>query len=59
MISKVSGKKIGPIVLAEGISTFNFVTFLYASFIAIGLLTGMSFLQAYILQEHLGIPRSQ
>ncbi|MEC9374959.1 MAG: MFS transporter [Pseudomonadota bacterium] len=32
---------------------------MYASFIAIGLLTGMSFLQAYILQEHLGIPRPQ
>ena len=59
MNSKPLGKKIGPIILAEGISTFNFVTFLYASFIAIGLLTGMSFLQAYILQEHLGIPRSQ
>jgi MFS family permease len=53
------GKKIGPITLAEGVTTFNFVTFLYASFIAIGLLTGMSFLQAYILQEHLGIPRPQ
>lgn len=52
-------KRVGPLVLAEGVSHFNFITFLYASFIAIGLLTGMSFLQAYILTEHLGIPRSQ
>jgi MFS family permease len=54
-----AGKKIGPFTLAEGVTGFNFVTFLWASFIAIGLLTGMSFLQAFILQEHLGIPRSQ
>ena len=45
--------------MAEGVTGFNFVTFLWASFIAIGLLTGMSFLQAFILQEHLGIPRPQ
>jgi MFS family permease len=59
MNADAAGKKIGPITLAEGVTGFNFVTFLYASFIAIGLLTGMSFLQAYILQEHLGIPRPQ
>jgi MFS family permease len=45
--------------LAPGISPTNAVVKLYTGFISIAMLTGMSMFQAYILQEHLGIPRGQ
>ena len=34
---------IGPIKLAPGVTRFNFWTFMYASFICIGMLAGMNF----------------
>ena len=52
-------QRLGPIWLAPGISRGNVITKLYASFISIGMLSGMSLLQGYVLTEHLLIPRSQ
>jgi MFS family permease len=52
-------ERFGPIWLSPGISRTNVITKLYASFIGVAMLTGMSFLQAYILTEHLQIPRGQ
>ena len=49
--------KVGPIRLAPGIRRFNFWTYMYASFICIGILAGMNFLQPYVLVENLNIPR--
>jgi len=37
----------------------NATTKLYASFITVAMLTGMNFLQGYVLSEHLGVPRGQ
>lgn len=37
----------------------NAVTKLYASFITVAMLTGMNFLQGYVLSEHLQVPRGQ
>ena len=51
--------KIGPIKLAEGISRFNAVTYLYACIICIGILAGLNFIQPYILSVVLDIPRSE
>ncbi len=51
--------KIGPIKLAEGISRFNAVTYLYSCIICIGILAGLNFIQPYILSVVLEIPRSE
>ncbi len=51
--------KIGPIKLAEGISRFNAITYLYACIICIGILAGLNFIQPYILSVVLDIPRSE
>ena len=45
--------------LSPGISYKNFFTYLYASFISIALLSAMGFLQPYVLNANLGIPRGQ
>jgi len=54
-----SGARLGPIELMPGISRANAATKLYASWVTIAALTGMSLLQGYILTEHLDIPRSE
>ena len=59
MVATQPTQRLGPIHLAPGITRVNVATKLYGSFIAIAMLTGVSFLQAYLLTEHLGIPRSQ
>lgn len=51
------GERLGPIQLAPGITRVNAITKLYASFVTIACLTGMSLLQGYILTEHLELPR--
>lgn len=51
-----SPKKLGPVTLAEGVTLPHALTFLYAAFFSIGLVTFVSIGQAYILNEHLGIP---
>lgn len=40
--------------LAQGVSKFNFWSFLYASFIVIGMLAGMNILQPYVLVLSIG-----
>lgn len=52
-------QRLGPIWLAPGITRANAVAKLYASFVSIGMLSGMSLLQGYVLTEHLFIPRSE
>ncbi|MEC9375966.1 MAG: MFS transporter [Pseudomonadota bacterium] len=49
----------GPIALAPGITRINVSAKLFTAFVAIAMLSGMSFLQPYILTEHLNIPRNQ
>jgi len=48
--------KVGPVRLERGIRKSHFWTFMYASFICIGMLAGMNFLQSYVLTEHLQVP---
>ncbi len=52
-------ERLGPIHLMPGVTPMNVVTKLYAAFICIGMLTGMSILQGYILTEHLGLSRGE
>jgi MFS family permease len=54
-----STQRLGPILLAPGIRRSHVVTKIYAAFITVAMLTGMSFLQAYLLTEHLHIPRGE
>ena len=54
-----SCQKLGPIWLAPGISRFNCVAFLYASFVSIAFISLINVLQAYILTEHLAIPQNE
>jgi len=51
--------RFGPIDLAPGIRPFNVTTKLWAAFIGVAMLSGISFLQGYVLTEHLHIPRGQ
>lgn len=55
----VEVNRFGPIALTHGVTRFNVVTGFYASFVCIGMLTGMGFLTGYILTEHLHIPQAQ
>jgi MFS family permease len=52
-------EKVGPVVLQTGIRKFNFWTFMYAAFICIAMLAGMNFMQVYLLEVNLGLPRSE
>jgi MFS family permease len=51
--------RFGPIDLAPGIRPINVATKLWAAFIGVAMLSGISFLQGYVLTEHLHIPRGQ
>jgi MFS family permease len=51
--------RFGPIDLAPGIRPVHVVTKLYAAFIGVAMLSGIAFLQGYVLTEHLHIPRGQ
>jgi MFS family permease len=55
----VESYKVGPIALMPGVRKFNFWTFMYASFICIAMLAGMNFLQIYLLEINLSIPRNE
>ena len=57
-MDKQENKRLGPIVLAPGVSHFNAFTFLYAGFIAIAMLAGINFLQPYLLSTHLELPNA-
>jgi MFS family permease len=52
-------EKVGPIYLSPGVRKFNFWTFMYAAFICIAMLAGMNFLQAYLLDVNLGMPKDE
>jgi MFS family permease len=52
-------QRVGPVFLQLGVRKFNFWTFMYAAFICIAMLAGMNFLQIYLLEVNLGIPRDQ
>jgi MFS family permease len=51
--------RVGPVTLAPGVSRRNFWALLYASFVTIGMLAGINILQAYVLSEHLQLPRGE
>ncbi|MDH3510231.1 MAG: MFS transporter [Gammaproteobacteria bacterium] len=51
--------RFGPIDLAPGIRPMHVSTKLWAAFIGVAMLSGISFLQGYVLTEHLHIPRNQ
>ena len=51
--------KVGPVALMPGVRKFNFWTFMYAAFICIAMLAGMNFLQIYLLEVNLSIPRDE
>jgi len=48
--------RLGPIHLAPGISRRNALTYLYAAFFTIGLISVVSFMQPYLLSNNLGLP---
>ncbi|MGD8274604.1 MAG: MFS transporter [Thiohalocapsa sp.] len=50
--------RIGPVVLAAGVSRWNGYTFLLSAFLSIGLMTFITAGQTYILNAHLGVPES-
>ena len=57
-MNAVPSRKLGPIWLAEGVSPGNALSFIYAAFFSVCLLSFLSFMQPFILDAHLGIPRS-
>lgn len=56
-MEQAQGIKVGPLRLAPGVTRFNFWSFMYASFICIGILAGMNIMQPYVLTEILHLPR--
>ena len=54
-----NAERLGPILLAPGVSKGNVITKIYAAFVMVAMLTGMSFLQGYVLEVHLQVPRGQ
>jgi len=55
----VSANRLGPIWLTSGVTRRHVLTYLYASFFTIGMVSFMSFMQPYVLNENLNIPTSQ
>ncbi len=51
--------RVGPIALSPGVRKFNFWTFMYASFICIAMLAGVNFLQIYLIEVNLSIPKNE
>jgi len=51
--------RIGPIWLAPGITRVNVLTKWWTAFVTIAMLSGASLLLAYLLTEHLNIPRAK
>ena len=52
----MTASKLGPISLQEGVTRRNALTFFYASFFTVGMLSFMSFMQPYVINENLQIP---
>ena len=51
-----NANKLGPIWLQQGVTARNALTFFYASFFTIGMVSFMSFMQPYVINENLKIP---
>ncbi|MFQ5635942.1 MAG: MFS transporter [Gammaproteobacteria bacterium] len=56
-MKKAERISVGPVLLAPGVTRFNFWSFMYASFICIGILAGLNIMQPYVLTEILQLPR--
>ena len=52
----MTANKLGPIWLQPDVTPRNALTFFYASFFTIGMLSFMSFMQPYVINENLQIP---
>jgi MFS family permease len=52
----VTANKLGPIWLQSDVTPRNALTFFYASFFTVGMLSFMSFMQPYVINENLQIP---
>jgi uncharacterized membrane protein len=52
----VTTSKLGPIWLQPGVTARNALTFFYAAFFTIGMISFMSFMQPYVINENLKIP---
>ena len=50
-----SAERLGPIWLSAGVAPRNVLTFFYAAFFTIGLVSVVGFLQPYLLSENLGL----
>ncbi|MAF83906.1 MAG: MFS transporter [Gammaproteobacteria bacterium] len=59
MEKSVAIKSLGPIQLAPGVQPGHVLTKLVAAFVGIAMLSGVSLLNAYLLTEHLNLPRGQ
>jgi MFS family permease len=55
----MTSTRFGPIGLRSGITRRNVLTYLYASFFTIGVVSFMSFMQPYVLAENLRIPEGE
>ena len=55
MSSPDNAARLGPVWLSPGIKPRNALTFFYAAFFTIGLVSIVSFLQPYLLSENLGL----
>jgi len=55
----VSSDRLGPILLQAGVTRRNALTYFYASFFTIGMMSFMSFMQPYVLSENLQIPAGE
>ncbi|GMU74554.1 MAG: hypothetical protein AMXMBFR45_00450 [Gammaproteobacteria bacterium] len=51
--------RLGPIELVPGITRGNVLVKLWAAFVGIGALSGISILQSYILNVHMHVPRAE
>jgi MFS family permease len=52
----VTANKLGPVWLQPGVTRRNALTYFYAAFSTIGMLSFMSFMQPYVINENLQIP---
>jgi MFS family permease len=55
----MTANRLGPIWLQAGITRRNALTYLFASFFTIGIVSFMSFMQPYVLAENLSVPADQ
>ena len=52
-------RSLGPIKLVDGVQPAHVIAKLFATFVGIAMLAGVPMLNAYLLTEHLNIPRGQ